>query len=188
MDLRPQFRAPRYSSVPFPPYRFQPGVDPHPTADPRGHSHRAAGRPDAEIALVPPEAWKQSPDYLFGCDLYNHAYWWEAHEAWEGLWQLTDKRGLQGQFLQGLIQVSACHLKLFVAHYDGVTRLLAGASGYLSHVAAISRNESYMGLRVARFVSDVRAYYGCGPNDLPAVRCHRPSSYPYIRLEGDVSA
>ena len=28
-----EFAAPRYTSEPFPPYRFRPGANPHPTAD-----------------------------------------------------------------------------------------------------------------------------------------------------------
>ena len=92
---------------PFPPYRHIPGVTPHPIRDPRGHSYGIEEVHDAEP--LPPELWQQNEDYLYGVDLYNFAYWWEAHEAWEGLWhQAEDTYRL---FLQGLIQISAAFIK-----------------------------------------------------------------------------
>jgi uncharacterized protein len=75
---------------PFPPYAYAPGDTPHPTRDPRGHSY-AAGfeipeRPD-------PEEWRACRDYLYGIDLFNHGFYWEAHEVWEGLWVACGRRG-----------------------------------------------------------------------------------------------
>ena len=92
---------------PFPPYRHIPGVTPHPIRDPRGHSYGVEEVHDAEP--LPPEFWRQNEDYLYGVDLYNFAYWWEAHEAWEGLWHQAE--GTYRLFLQGLIQVSAAFIK-----------------------------------------------------------------------------
>ena len=46
-----------------------------------------AGVPLPTAVCVSPENWAKSHDHLYGC-LYNHAYWWEAREVWEGLWQL----------------------------------------------------------------------------------------------------
>nr|WP_244447982.1 DUF309 domain-containing protein [Neorhizobium vignae] len=47
-----------------------------------------------------------------GQDLFNHGYYWEAHEAWEGLWQAA-KRGSQLRaFLKGLILLSAAGVKI----------------------------------------------------------------------------
>src|SRR5262245_31128005 len=102
---------PRYAPArAFPSYRFVPGLNPHPVSDPRGHSFRG-GEPEPKPPRLDPARWRESEEYLHGCDLYNHAYYWEAHEAWEGLWHLTDKSGPAGLFLQGLIQLGASHLK-----------------------------------------------------------------------------
>ena len=68
---------------PFPPYRHIPGVTPHPIRDPRGHSYGIEEVHDVDP--LPPELWQQNEDYLYGVDLYNFAYWWEAHEAWGGV-------------------------------------------------------------------------------------------------------
>src|SRR4030095_3868699 len=83
--------APRYAPQrPFPPYRFVPGLNPHPVSHPQGHSYRGRAREEPPPRFAP-ERWRENVDFLHGCDLYNHAYWWEAHEAWEGLWHLTRK-------------------------------------------------------------------------------------------------
>jgi predicted metal-dependent hydrolase len=124
-----------------------------------------------------------SADYLYGVDLYNHGYWWEAHESWEGLWQLTDKSGVQGQFLQGLIQCSACHLKWHMHQLDGVERLRASSSTYLQFVIARSETSRYMGLDVLQYLLNFEGYYqrllryGAGDEG------HDPAIYPYVVLE-----
>jgi predicted metal-dependent hydrolase len=41
-----------------------------------------------------------------GVDLFNRGLYWEAHEAWEGAW-MPDRRGADGGFYKGLIQVAA---------------------------------------------------------------------------------
>ncbi|MER9007639.1 DUF309 domain-containing protein [Mesorhizobium sp. M0862] len=29
--------------------------------------------------------------FRWGIDLFNHGYYWEAHEAWEPLWQTANQ-------------------------------------------------------------------------------------------------
>jgi predicted metal-dependent hydrolase len=113
---------PRYTRRAFPPYRFVPRSGPHPYRDAEGHSH---GRGLPEVTAFPPEAWRSSEDYLFGIDLYNHAYWWEAHEVLEELWHLAGHRTQQGQFLQGLIQLAAGLLHRF-SEREGPFRVQVG--------------------------------------------------------------
>lgn len=95
---------PRYSEGPFPPYRFVPRLAPHPYRHPQGHS-RGRGLPIVEA--FPPARWRNSDDYLRGIDLYNFAYWWEAHEILEEIWHKVGHTCEQGRFLQGLIQLAA---------------------------------------------------------------------------------
>lgn len=182
-DARPLLlAAPRYCDTPFPAYRFVPGRNPHPTSDPRGHSYQVPGSASESISLMAPAEWARSVDYLYGCDLYNHAYWWEAHEAWEGLWQLTDKAGIQGRFLQGLIQTSACHLKRFVRHAKGVERLRRTSLDYLRAVLDHTAEAAFMGLDLAAFVRDVEAYHDVRGDQSDMT--HDPDGYPYLRLDG----
>lgn len=173
---------PRYSTAPFPSYRFVPGKSPHPTAHPDGHSYHAPGMAEAQVELPRPEDWAGSETYLEATDLYNHGYWWEAHETWEALWQLSDKGGVQGRFLQGLIQVAACHLKWHVGHLDGVHRLRKSSLEYLKGAANEVGEARYMGLRVVEFRDSVSQYYVDMGMMFPDGHQHKPDLYPYIQL------
>ena len=50
--------------------------------------------------------------FLWGLDLFNHGYYWEAHEAWEGLWQVADRDGPLRMLFKGLILLSAAGIKI----------------------------------------------------------------------------
>ena len=73
----------RYSSLPFPSYRFVPGRAPHPTRDPDGHSF---GKQPEPLPTFQAGEWRSCIPYLYGIDLFNHEYWWEAHESLEAVW------------------------------------------------------------------------------------------------------
>lgn len=180
---------PRYANQSFPPYRFLPGRSPHPHSK-EGHSHVPLGSLPPKVDHVDAEQWRESGDYLFGCDLYNHGYWWEAHEAWEGLWQTCDKSGPQGRFLQGLIQVAAAHLKLRLGRLDGTHRLLGRGLDHLRFVAGEARGRLFMGLELPVFAERVEEYAAArlarlveseaGANE------HDAATYPYIHLQFDM--
>lgn len=92
----------RVPDLPFPTYRFVPGLQIHPNLS---LDH---GFPDIPLDLC----W----DY--GWDLYNHHFWWEAHEVWERFWKAMpldspeqwDKEHPQRRFVQGHILLSASKL------------------------------------------------------------------------------
>jgi len=100
--LRPR-RLPQKS---FPPYAYLPGKKPHPVRDPTGHSYHVEPIPVAAGASLDSDA------FLWGLDLFNHGYYWEAHEAWEGLWQVADRDGPLRMLLKGLILLSAAGIKI----------------------------------------------------------------------------
>jgi hypothetical protein len=145
----------------FPPYAFLPGRDPHPTRDPKGHSF---GHEEPPPPRVEPREWRASEAYLFGVDLYNHGYLWEAHESWEGLWHVSKPDRLQALFLQGLIQCAAAWLKIPMGQPAGVERLSALALEKLAEVERAA-GPRYMGLDLARFRPAVRAFAACGAAD-----------------------
>ena len=90
----------------LPPYAYLPGKNPHPVRDPAGHSYHV------EPTSVVAEALLGSDPFLWGLDLFNHGYYWEAHEAWEGLWQVADRDGPLRMLFKGLILLSAAGLKI----------------------------------------------------------------------------
>jgi Domain of unknown function (DUF309) len=90
----------------LPPYAYLPGKNPHPVRDPAGHSYRVEPiRVTAEVSLC-------SDAFLWGLDLFNHGYYWEAHEAWEGLWQVADRDGSLRMLFKSLILLSAAGVKI----------------------------------------------------------------------------
>jgi len=120
---------------PFPAYAYRPGHTPHPTRDPEGHSygvtHDTPAPPD-------PTHWRSCGDYLYGIDLFNHGFFWEAHEAWEGLWVACGRRGPTATFLQALINLAAAGFKARWGNPRGMTanaetalRLFKSAAGQL---------------------------------------------------------
>ncbi len=55
-----------------------------------------------------------------GTDLFNHGYFWEAHEAWEAPWQREPKGTPERLYLQGLIRLAATALKYRIEQPKGV--------------------------------------------------------------------
>jgi predicted metal-dependent hydrolase len=90
----------------LPPYAYLPGKNPHPVRDPAGHSYQVEPIP------VAAEASLSSDAFLWGLDLFNHGYYWEAHEAWEGLWQVADRDDPLRTLFKGLILLSAAGVKI----------------------------------------------------------------------------
>jgi hypothetical protein len=122
---------PRYTTRPFPPYSYVPGQTPHPVSDPAGHMF---GQEFPAPPPLDPENWRESQTYLYGIDLFNHGYYWEAHETWESLWHAAGRKGVVADFLKGLIKLAAAGVKMRAGNADGVDRHLKRASEMLCSV------------------------------------------------------
>ena len=161
---------PRYSSRPFPVYRFVPGNNPHPRRNPQGHSF---GCPEPSPPPCRPEDWSQSEDYRFGIDLYNFAYWWECHEVFEGFWHAAGRKTEQGQFFQALIHLAAANLKRHTRHLSAAENLMR-----TSHRKFYGMPLFYMGLDIADLTNRLGAQIGTeqAPSILLALRLtdHHP--------------
>ncbi|HER20508.1 MAG TPA: DUF309 domain-containing protein [Chromatiales bacterium] len=140
----------------MPAYRYVPGLQPHPTRDRRGHSY---GREDdfADQRGWRPDDWPRLAPWLWGVDLFNRFYFWEAHEAWEALWSTTERDAPPGLLLQGLIQIAAALLKVHLGSVAGAARLSSTAIEKLNLVA--TRHPTLMGLSVAATVDEMRTYF-----------------------------
>jgi uncharacterized protein len=92
----------------FPPYSYVPGRFPHPISDPKGHSFGIKPPPSE---LPDPNGWRECRPYMVGLDLFNHGYYWEAHEVWESLWHACGRKGPTADFLKGLIKLAAAGVK-----------------------------------------------------------------------------
>lgn len=155
---------PRYSTRPFPPYRFLPGENSHPRRDPLGHSY---GQPEPKPLASPPKEWQRSEDYLYGIDLYNYAYWWECHEIFEGLWHAAGHNTEQGNFFQALIQFAAANLKRLLGNHRAAGNLLSRGIVRLQRAPKF-----YMGMDVARLTEDFRQHVAGSDFRAPLIRLH----------------
>ena len=93
----------RRVEVPFPAYRYVPGLNPHPMKHPLGHMV------DGGHQFKRDKNWEHDEQFLYGADLFDGRYYWEAHENWEHCWHQA--HGAHKKCIQGLIQVAAAILK-----------------------------------------------------------------------------
>ncbi len=144
----------RCCQKPFPPYRFVPGLNPHPTEDPKGHSFgKKLGAPDS----IDPLEWEGNELYLYGVDLYNHFYWWEAHEAWESLWGAAPAGSTTNKFFQGLIKISAAFLKWHMKERRGVQAHFEGGTILLRNVR--KRHRIFMGIDLEIHINKLTEHF-----------------------------
>ncbi len=167
----------RYSKIDFPPYRFIPGETLHPTENPHGHSY---GKEDEGPEILDEKSWYENETYLFGVDLYNYAFWWESHEAFESLWKKVPKDGLTSNFFQGLIKISAAFFKWHLKQQRGCETLYSGGIVHLQKV--LDNSTEYMGLNLMNHIAKVSIHFReviAEPNQWPDPFI----DYPFIVLE-----
>lgn len=167
----------RLSREALPAYRHVPGLTPHPVTHPAGHSygHRLAAPAPACLEL--PDRWRDCTDYLYGADLFNRAYLWEAHEAWEAVWKGAGEETPPGQFVQGLIQTAASLLRRHLGTAAGSLSLWRKACRRFDAIVACSERKgasaSYMGIDLVEWRARVERYLQAKEG---------ACSFPFIRL------
>ena len=160
---------PRYvPDEPLPPYTYVPGQSPHPVSDPAGHHY---GAMPAQPSAPDPDRWQACRLYLHGVDLFNHGYYWEAHEAWEGLWHACGRGGPTGAFLKGLIKLAAAGVKARAGRAEGVRSHARRAAELFRQVAAqaIPGQLRYLGLSLDELIAFAAGL--AGPDTPPEMAC-----------------
>lgn len=139
---------PRYTDRPLPPYSYVPRHAPHPVSSPLGHMH---GQEKPRPQPLDPTRWIESEEYRYGVDLFNHGFYWEAHEAWESLWLAAGRRGPTAIWLKALIKLAAAMVKLREGSSVGALRHALRVQQLLIelHAAAPEAAERYCGVEVA---------------------------------------
>ena len=150
----------RYTDRPFPSYRYIPKKSPHPTRDPNGHSYK---KPIENLTTFDIEQWQTCKVYLYGIDLFNYGYWWEAHETLERVWVAAGRKTETGMFIQGLIQISAAHLKHLQGLNATAKQLATTGLEKMKNVNGI-----YLGIDVSIFQCAVESYFS-GSNKTPVI-------------------
>ncbi len=151
--MQPKFKdpaLPRYTEEPFPAYRYLPfvGNQPHPLRDPGGHSY---GRDEEYLPGFVASDWCDCQLYLYGVDLFNYGYWWEAHEAWETVWLAAGPETEVGRAVQGLIQLAAAQLKRFTGSANGAQQLTVTGLEKLPPGERV-----YLGIELQAFSAEVQ--------------------------------
>ncbi len=148
LSVEPVRFAPR---IELPPYTFVPGRTPHPLRDPAGHLFGQV------LELPPPldpSQWRDSEAYLHGIDLFNRGYYWEAHEAWEGLWRAAGRTGIVADFLKALIKLAAAGVKVRQGQPRGVAGHAAGALELFRAIAGqLGDAPGYLGLHLRELLA-----------------------------------
>jgi hypothetical protein len=137
---------------PLPPYSYVTGRFPHPLSDPAGHSFgQAIEKPPA----IDPDRWRDSRTYCRAIDLFNHGYYWESHEVWEGLWHAAGRHGPVADFLKGLIKLAAAGVKAREGRLAGLHRhaLRARELFTLAGSHPNSADGRFLGLSVSELVA-----------------------------------
>jgi hypothetical protein len=117
---------------PFPAYAYLPGRFPHPVRHPDGHSYKI------EQPEVPVEEGLGSEAFLWGMDLFNYGYYWEAHEAWEALWQGAKADPRRRLLYKGLILLAASGVKIREGKDKAAKRHAARAAATLRQISEFS--------------------------------------------------
>ncbi len=147
---------PRYlTDLPLPKRAYLPGTMPHPSTRPQQ---------DAREPSSPLEAgqWQASRGFLWGVDLYNEGFFWEAHEAWEELWKQAARPSPTRSLLQGLIQCAAAALKMRCEQPRGAASLASTAIEHL-HAAKQAAGSPYCGIDLDSWITDFSHWAAAGP-------------------------
>jgi hypothetical protein len=140
---------PRFTDVEFPPYSYVPGRFPHPHTDSAGHGF---GRDAIPAGPIDPDRWKSCRPYLIGMDLFNHGYYWEAHEAWEQCWHAAGRSGPLAAFFKGLVQLAVVGVKLRQGMPESAAAHARRAAELFQQVREESRASGWMGIDVEALV------------------------------------
>jgi hypothetical protein len=103
--------------------------------------------------------------FAFGCDLFDHACFFEAHELWESGWLarggrggegVDDERGREARLLHALIHLAAAGVKLLALREGSRRRHVAQGRALLAGVndADVARLDATLTLEVIVAAAD----------------------------------
>lgn len=137
----------------LPLYSYVPGKSPHPHRDPLGHSFGV----DPPRASFPTDVtWRHCDQYLWGIDLFNCGYFWEAHESWEQVWHACGREGDTAKFLKGLIKLAAAGVKAREGRTIGVQRHADRARHLFQELLSQrgGKQPQFLGMSLTELVAD----------------------------------
>lgn len=108
-------------------------------------------------------------------DLFNHGFFWEAHEAWEFAWLQYPRLSSEGLFIRGCIQTAAALVKLRLHHVGGVQKLSCRS------LATLKQSEAgkLFGVHREKFQAELVRFWACLRDD----KLPRLDDFPRIEVE-----
>jgi hypothetical protein len=108
---------------------------------------------EAAKALAPPQtcvnAWQDNRAYLYGHDLLEAGFFWEAHEVWEAVWLNCPPNSVERVLLRMLIQQANARLKLVMGRRNAAGRLATEVEALRGDLAGrLGAPTSFMGVDV----------------------------------------
>ena len=155
---------------PFPDRPHIPGKTPRPTESPAFDAAQAAP------IYTLDRQWRENAAYLYGIDLYNAGYFWEAHEVWEAVWARAAGNSRERLLVQGLIQLSNACLKIAMDRCEAARRLLEIAQEKLAEAA--HGGPTVMGVEISVLSGGISAFdyvLACDCEDADPVLRQRPT-------------
>lgn len=120
----------KYSLQQLPPYRFIPGINPHPYKEKQGYNY---GKSEPTFVGTTKQFYNEE-FYKFALDLFNNGHYWEAHIYFESLWNSFGRKGQQADYFKGLIQLCAAAVNLSQLKYEIFITQFKRAKELLTHL------------------------------------------------------
>jgi hypothetical protein len=122
--------------------------------DPGGHmEHQEAPPTD----IPSPMAWMTNRYWLYGVDLFNHWYFWEATEMWSPLWAGLEKEDPAGLFVQAMVMSAGGILKAHCRELKGVDAFWKNADTLFNSITP--HHKELWGLQTSRVHKDMRRFF-----------------------------
>mgnify|MGYP001976217564 CR=1 FL=1 len=148
---------PRRVSKTLPPYRYVPGLNPHPFRNPNGHMYTDGTAPDHAV-WMPTDDWENDATLRYAADLFDHRFFWEAHEEWESVWHCCPLEGIDRPVLQSLIQLAASILQHHMGQRRSQTLLFERARRRMVEHQIVR----HKGIAIADLLSATEAFFVTG--------------------------
>jgi uncharacterized protein len=129
-----------------------------------GSGTRPERRDTPPPAALDPAQWRACEPYVFGFALFDHGYYWEAHECWEALWIAAGRRGAVAELLRGLIQLAAAGVKIRQGRGTGAAGLAARARGHIARAQALCSATHFAGIDLTAALAFAEAVACDGPS------------------------
>lgn len=128
----------------LPSHAHVPGTGSRPDLVPLEHAKQLAP------GVTQANGWQTNIPYLYGHDLKQAGYYWEAHEVWEAVWLATPANGPERLLLQALIQNANALLKSKMQRENAAERLQAQVEELRQDLVSRlgGQIESYMGVAI----------------------------------------